>query len=262
MTLPFERLPLEILQDILDYLNHEHHRNLLAFACVSRSFYMASAPILFYTVSFVVREYNNLAEDVCTAMEGHLKKLQRANSNISHVRTTSNRSSQNADEDDDDNSPKFKDNSRGHLNLVPSSTKADTLPPTGVYETDEVWRPLADLIQQLPVLNDMQYRCRGQFPPCLLEALHRYAIQCRLYIFSFLLRSLIAPEIDPYEFKLVITPSLHSIQVEYEEINGLNFPRVPSYHRERLPCRLRNHLVRESRKIVISLPPAKTHHPY
>lgn len=116
---------------------------------------MASAPILFHTVSFFVREYNNLAEDVCKAMQGHLKKLRRANSNISHVRTTPNRSGQNAGEDDGDNSPKFKDNSRGHLNLVPSNTRADTLPPTAVYETDEVWRPLADLIQQLPVLSDM-----------------------------------------------------------------------------------------------------------
>ncbi|KAI2473512.1 hypothetical protein F4781DRAFT_136111 [Annulohypoxylon bovei var. microspora] len=96
-----------------------------------------------------------------------------------------------------------------------------------VYEVNDSWLPLVDLIQQLPTLTDLIYKCYDQFPPCLLQALHQYRPNCRLHIDNFCLRSLVTNLItrsitnlatntlieDPHEFMIATSPCLYSVRI-------------------------------------------------
>ena len=93
---------------------------------------------------------------------------------------------------------------------------ADDQPAGAIYEFDQTWQPLASIKEVLPGLADAIYRCSGQFPPCLLHALHRHRPQCRLHISSFKLRSIAAPVLDDYEYQLATSPCLYSIGIRYK----------------------------------------------
>lgn len=85
-----------------------------------------------------------------------------------------------------------------------------------VYETNDDWRRLADMIRQLPSLVDLIFSCDFQFPPCLLQELQHRG-QCRIHIKRFRLLSLNAPVMDAHEFMLATSPLLYSIGVGYHE---------------------------------------------
>ncbi|QGA12770.1 hypothetical protein EYB26_000415 [Talaromyces marneffei] len=80
------------------------------------------------------------------------------------------------------------------------------------HQKNHIWKPLAEFILRLPNLESIFYNSYYQFPPCLLDSLHKHRSQCRLYITRFALWSL-EPQgpTDPYEFKLLGSPSLHGI---------------------------------------------------
>jgi hypothetical protein len=114
--------------------------------------------------------------------------------------------------------------------------KADIMPVTAINIRNNFWKLLAGLLKQLPALMDLIYRFPGQFPPCLLETLHKHLPRCKLHINTFRLRSLNAPSIDPYEFRLATSPSLYSIRVDCdmqygritEKVQNFNFEAVQS----------------------------------
>ncbi|CRJ82119.1 hypothetical protein BN1708_008999 [Verticillium longisporum] len=81
-----------------------------------------------------------------------------------------------------------------------------------VYENDHKWLPLAQLVEQMPALNDILYGCDNQIPPCLLDLIHRKLSGCKLRMSTFRLRSLYAPFLDDHEYRLVTSPNLYSIQ--------------------------------------------------
>jgi hypothetical protein len=66
--------------------------------------------------------------------------------------------------------------------------ESDIMPAMATYKTNDAWKPLASLLQKLPALMDLRYGFPGQFPPCLLEALHKYLPRCKLHINTFKLR--------------------------------------------------------------------------
>lgn len=85
----------------------------------------------------------------------------------------------------------------------------------GPAEVSRSWEPLTSLISQLKHLTELNYVCVNQFPPCLLEALHKHHPACRLNLNSFRFRSLREPKTDPYEMELISSPCLHSISVRH-----------------------------------------------
>lgn len=87
-----------------------------------------------------------------------------------------------------------------------------------------VWEPVVQLVQRLPALTDLIYRCYEQFPPLLLEALHRDKPQCRLHVQSYWLNTLDVPQTDCWEFELAKSPSLYSIMVRcpWERLSNRN----------------------------------------
>ncbi|RKU44151.1 hypothetical protein DL546_005389 [Coniochaeta pulveracea] len=80
----------------------------------------------------------------------------------------------------------------------------------------------------------LTYYMRGPhpFPLCLLQSLVQYNPHCRLHHFTFQLRTLHHPVIDPHELALVTAPCLYSIWMHYEETDGYDDQGVPSYHAE------------------------------
>ncbi|KAL3477944.1 hypothetical protein BJX99DRAFT_225138 [Aspergillus californicus] len=83
------------------------------------------------------------------------------------------------------------------------------------------WEPLAQFIWKLPGLQDLYWLTNIQFPPCLLEILHRDLPKCRLHMraFTVSLKDHGHPEnLDPYEHALATSPSLASIACEFKKI--------------------------------------------
>jgi hypothetical protein len=97
---------------------------------------------------------------------------------------------------------------------------SDKLPASVAYDTDHHWRPLADIISQLPGLADVVFRCPSQFPPCLLKAIMTHSNErqmMRLHLQMFKLRSAYddSAAIDHHEWQLITAPCLHSIWLQY-----------------------------------------------
>ncbi|KAB8216597.1 hypothetical protein BDV33DRAFT_207246 [Aspergillus novoparasiticus] len=82
---------------------------------------------------------------------------------------------------------------------------------------NEAWKPVAELIRHLPALTDLFFRCGGQFPVCLFDAMHRWAPRSRLHLQTFSLQGMDTPIEVSEEHKLVFSPRLHSIMLQYNE---------------------------------------------
>ena len=191
------KIPPETLRIIIGYLIHEPTPSLSALACVSKYFYSAATPFLFYTIKFSMGG-EDPSQGVAQQIQKYTRILQR-DGGFAHVHRITI-----------DGSPNEDDKLNDEFNL------------------------LADLIPKLPGLGDLEYSCPLQFPECLLDALHKTHPQCRLRINTFQLHSLYAPGTDAYdyEYKLTTSPCLHSINIRYDEMCGYDSSDVPSYHGE------------------------------
>jgi len=249
MALSLDSLPFIVLQRVCDYLDRNHTSSLVAFARASKSCYSAATSLLFRTLKFssttnTTTTPSHLAEDVQHCHE----MLQRA-AGFRHVRrlivdgplSSSPPQAGPRYQGRPWHRPKISAEERGYDGrlfdqALPShygqDFEPDDTPATAVYETNDVWRPLASLVKQLPLLTDLIYGCPGQFPPCLLEALHQHQPQCRLHIKTFKLRSLNAPSTDPYELVLATSPCLYSIRVRCDMQYGQITEKVQNFNYE------------------------------
>jgi hypothetical protein len=233
-----ESLPAEILLRICECLDREQMPSVLAFACASKYCYFATTTLLFRTIKFSVLSRPQLVRDVQECYD----MLQRAES-FSHVRRLVVDGS--APKEDDReldphyqwHRPKISAEERGYDDENFDQPQehvfvADKTPAQAVYETNDAWRPLANLVKQLPSLTDLSYGCPNQFPPCLLQILHQHQPQCRLRINTFNLRSLNAPVTDAYELMLARSPCLYSIMVRCESHNGYDSEGIQNFNYE------------------------------
>ncbi|BAE54956.1 hypothetical protein BDV35DRAFT_407155 [Aspergillus flavus] len=97
-----------------------------------------------------------------------------------------------------------------------------------------VWKPVAELIRHLPALTDLFFRCGGQFPVCILDAMHRWAPTSRLHLQTFNLQGLETPIEDSEEHKLVSSSHLHSIMLQYNEKGVYSYDNSPCYRMKTL----------------------------
>lgn len=242
-------LPSEILARICECLDGDHRPSLAAFAQASKRTHDIAAGLIFRIVVFKVYNADDLARDVEDCL-GHLRRkgvlgqvrclvitgqAPRSSDGVTTPRLYATERRWyipklylSLTEDDHDEITGVLDDSkpviRGH------HYQGDDLASS--RQINDNWRPLARLMEELPGLTMLAFRCGGydsQFPPCLLETLHQRLPRCRLRIDNFRLRSLNRPEIDEYELKLITSPNLHSISVQYEEIKGYDFDGQPNY---------------------------------
>lgn len=239
MSVPIflDGLPPEILQNIVQYLDEVYPPSVQAFACVNTALYSAATPLLFRTIRIPVSHRLDFSQEILKCVEKYNRHLQHAAS-FRHVRRLVidddyTRCSISATERGRGSHRTFD----GYLDQIErSKLMADRLPPGSVNETNDAWKPLADLIKQLSSLTDLLYSCASQFPPCLLETLHASLPQCRLHLNTFKLRSFSAPQIDPYELMLLTSPCLYSIRAAYDEMGGFGSFDVPDHHEEAIMC--------------------------
>jgi hypothetical protein len=91
--------------------------------------------------------------------------------------------------------------------------------PSTAWLDDSAWKPLVDLIRDLPALQDVIFASTDRFPRLLLSQLHEHHPHCRLHIHNFKLRSLILRDraeqgMHPDDIALATSPCLYSIVVQ------------------------------------------------
>lgn len=237
MSVPtvLDGLPPEILHNIAQHIDEAYPPSVQAFSCVNTALYYASTPLLFRTIQITISCRDDCPQDVLKGVQKYARQLQHAAA-FRQVRRLV------IDGDYTRYSISAIERGRdgpfdGYLDQFGcSELMADKLPPESVHETNEAWKPLADLIKRLPSLTDLLYNCASQFPPCLLETLHTYLPQCRLHLNTFRLRSFSSPQINSYELMLLTSPCLYSVRVAYDEMGGFNSDDVPDHHGEAILC--------------------------
>ncbi|KAI1107877.1 hypothetical protein F4804DRAFT_296215 [Jackrogersella minutella] len=214
-------LPTELLFNICEQLYHIHPVSLLSFAKSSKACYKIAATFLFRTIWVFVSDPRYLTINV----QQHSKRLRRlkAFGNVRRLVIYGPGVDFPFDYTKDDLKKSQSILTPGlevDLDNRFSRTRSYDIVPSrspvhNAYENDDSWLPLVELIQRLPTLSDLVYQCSAQFPPCLLQALHRYRPRCRLHIDNFSLHSLVGkpPVPDSHELLVATSPCLYSINM-------------------------------------------------
>lgn len=216
-------LPNETLQQIASHLNNSYRPSLYAFGSTSKTCHGATLPSIFHHIHLTVNTPEELQRDIdalvktlsrtqsarhvrCLTIKGALRvsKKPKVEGLVSH---TADRHSW------------FK--STGVDEILCDEEPCDTSPYV-VYdepviekssEEDMAWAPFVSLIKAIPHLTKLVYDCENQFPPSLLDALHDYHPQCKLYHLTFTLRTLLWGNPYPYEMALATSPCLYSVKL-------------------------------------------------
>ncbi|GAB1319716.1 Kinase subdomain-containing protein [Madurella fahalii] len=233
-----DRLPLETLQRIASYLHHTYRPSLYALSLANRACHRATLRYVFRDIHLAVGDAEALRRDV-----GTLVKVLSGAESAHHVRLfgikgclflnigepsepgmearTSNRD-ENDDDDEDDEGFDYYGVERDSVHEILGDQEPflpgaffDDEPIEVSPEEDMAWAPVVNLVKTLPRLTELVYDCRNQFPPSLLDALHKHHPQCKLYHLTFRLRSLRCGAPDPHEMAIATSPCLHSIKVRY-----------------------------------------------
>ena len=238
-----DKLPFETLQQIGGYLHDTHRPSLYTFGLASKICHTATLRSVFREVHLTVRGRKALQYDVDA-----LVKLLSDVESAQYVRHLGIKGflPWNIDESDE----ACKDARTSNVSYMDwfrrtgvAEVLGDEEPALGGYffldkaieisaEEDIGWTPVVYLIKTLPHLAKLVYDCRNQFPPSLLNALHKHHPQCKLYHLSFRLRSLQTETHDPHEMAIATSPCLHSVKVRYawRDSNGED-----DFHEEALP---------------------------
>lgn len=224
-----EGLPPETLQQIAGYL-HETP-SLSAFSLASKTCHSAALPSMFRNIRLAVHSRKTLQHDIDTLIEilsrtesaRHVRRLSITGSlgldveggtaklSLDELYTEKWFKETGAYEIFDGQEPVFINNGE-HVSTEPVIERSS--------EEDMAWAPVVSLIKTLPGLTTLEYDCRNQFPPLLLDAIEEH--KCKLHHMTFRLRSLLSDTPDPYEMALATSPCLYKAQVRcaWRDSNG------------------------------------------
>lgn len=223
----FNNLPREILVLIGEHLDQLHPHSLLDLACVNKHCFSVLTTLLYRSLKFYVDdlESDQLGKDVTRYSQLLLQRVGGYGSvrRLIIVHTNGNEREWTAFEDQAvaeeqlrqgqhrmsplERSGRDEDILEKYTYYPGSQTTRDT-----VHHTNRFWKPLAEFVSRLPSLVSIIYTSHTQFPPCLLDAIHRHNPACRLYITRFNLWSLGPRGVeDDYEAALLSSPCVHGI---------------------------------------------------
>lgn len=222
-------LPLEILQLIGGHLDDSHRPSLYAFSLASKTCHRAAIPSMFHHLHLTIRCRETLQCDVNT-----LVSILSRTESARHVRCLSIKGSLRLDLEDS-GGPRCSDTvklrndekamawfkSTGVDEILGDEEPIDFAPHIlhdepiieSSSQEDREWAPIVSLVRTLPCLTKLVYDCWNQFPPSLLDALHKHHPQCKLYHHTFRLRSLLWDTPHPYEMAMATSPCLYSVKL-------------------------------------------------
>lgn len=238
---PLDNLPPEVLEGICAHLaadlGHLRKRSLGALASTNRQLRSAAFLFQFHTIQIRFTHKADIAREV-----EKWRALLDARSCTSHVRRLAIvELEEPPDEWEDVGSPKQWPPENGKHDFFEPGHEAWSLDkddefwtrpepidfhpwgavpsPSEKAKDQALWTRLADFIDDLPRLRDVDYQCKSQIPVNLLAALNgKVGGPPRLHMYAFSLRSLYQDkshlhDIDEGEFYLATSPCLSSIRV-------------------------------------------------
>ncbi|KAJ5785057.1 uncharacterized protein N7503_010269 [Penicillium pulvis] len=212
---PFARCPTEVVHTILSYLDHTSPLSLRALAYTSKDFLLVSSPFIYHTVKIQLDRED--LETITTKTNRLYRELNWVNA-FSEVRCLIIEPPRHDGKQISLPSTPIKRDVnalRQYVLDTPSvPCQTDFQYPTTTQEADDMWLPIANLLRQLPSLNDLLYGGLHQFAPCLLKAIHENSSSCQLWLNNFKLHSLGAEQIDSHELALLSSPCLYSIKLD------------------------------------------------
>ncbi|KAI9657888.1 MAG: hypothetical protein M1829_006850 [Trizodia sp. TS-e1964] len=220
-------LPSETLQQIAVYLDDSHRPSLFAFGLASKICHGATIPSVFHHIRLKIGTCEALQRDIDTLVKSLARResagLIRGLSIKGHLQFPGKRKIEGYKSCSPDRHSLFM--ARGVEEIL-SDEEPCSQAPHVVYDEpvikrsskeDLAWLPVVGLVKSLPHLAKLVYDCRNQFPPSLLDALHAYQPQCKLYHLTFRFRTLLWGTPYPYEMALATSPCLYSVKVECSE---------------------------------------------
>jgi hypothetical protein len=233
MSLSFETLPPEILATVCEILASEHLPTLQALSLANQHCCALANSYRFQNIHFAVDADDRFLVDI--------QNWERVLKNMNGFHTVRRLSVdghppssryKELDPSDDISTPGYFQTSFSvedewfsfearyfdllHLqNVIDTGDGIEDFNITTPAQLD-AWRPLSGFLQILQGLKSLVWLNTSQFPPCLLEVLHRHLPSCRLHIRGFKFDSLYLQTEEPYainahESALATSPSLASI---------------------------------------------------
>ncbi|KAJ5090372.1 hypothetical protein N7532_009056 [Penicillium argentinense] len=222
------RLPVELIDIIAQFLALKHPPTLFNLALTSKTFYahhhLAIKSIVYHDILIKIPRDEKKIGDVVSDL---VQKLHRTDSFryvrrvfLVHGRLGYNYGTSMPSEDRW-NPPQLSDLRRErHPDQYTTHVGGrDLYGESWGYHPESMWKPVVDLIKQLPALKDLIWHYPEQFPASILETLHRDQPQCLLHLDCFWLRSQGSPETDPGELAILTSPSLHTLAPNLKEVH-------------------------------------------
>lgn len=219
-------LPLEILQQIFEYVETRHRPSLFSLSLTSKAFYKASAFLLFRRLTVTVNHPDRLQHDVDTLLSALSRTDSARHVHRLGIKGALRRKPRKRERDSEAAYPHWRRTNwlaeQGLVDILPdeepncyhnSYVVYDEGVPEKSSDGDRVWAPLVTLLQETLRLQDLVYDGETQFPPCLLETLHERLPRCRLHHRTFRLRTLLWGVPFPDEMQLATSPCLHSVKL-------------------------------------------------
>ncbi|KAH8897371.1 hypothetical protein GQ53DRAFT_887765, partial [Thozetella sp. PMI_491] len=221
-----DSLPFETLEQIAGLFHDTHRPSLYAFSLVNRICHSAALRSVFREVQFIVSDRNALQQDV----DALVKILARTESSP-HVRHLRIKGFLLLDTEESEKiggaAESLHDESMNWFRLQSiEAALGDEEPflqvpfredgPVEVSPEEAMaWIPVVDFVKTLQQLTKLVYDCRNQFPPDLLDAIHRHHPQCKIHHFSLRWQT---P--DLHEMAIATSPCLYSVKVKYAPTNS------------------------------------------
>ncbi|KAL3472824.1 hypothetical protein BJX99DRAFT_272649 [Aspergillus californicus] len=218
MPASLKSLPVEILYIVTDILASDHQPSLHAFSLTNKFYCAIATSNRFRNIHFNFLSSNVLIDiqrwDRVLGSSDAFSFVQRLSINVA-INSSNHKKPR-----EHDLSPK-----RSHetfqvedawTDISRRYSSQDNPPPKIVRKkTLNAWNPISDFVKKLSGLRDLFWVSPGQFPPCLLDALHRDLPKCRLHLRCATLRDLYGEADQPNAYNALIrSPSLASIAFE------------------------------------------------
>lgn len=220
--MPFTDLPPEVVEILAEYLAYEHPPTLLSLARANKSLHAWCASVIKLVFFHDIKISIGPETDVAKHVESLQRKIEAANSFRQVRRLIITTTRDNFILSEEWKPPTLSSLRRTGLIDRYSTQYSHLIDNTAAYcmqksalgiPADHAWKPVANLIRQLPKLTDVIYRYSDDISLSLLEALRP---TCRLHMHLFLASDMEVSGLVSRALTWITSPSLYSVSVHYD----------------------------------------------